>query len=213
MGGQVFCAYCGSALEDGAAFCGQCGARIESAAGAGSPESDKQRGSQSTTPYFDRPPAAMTIDTARFGPRLGAWVLDGLFSNVLGAVAGGLVAVVLVVLVASGQSDARSIAEENEQEDEVATAAAVGFYLGYLPVWFGYDWISNAVGGGWGKRIAGLRIIDLRTHGKPGAGAGFLRSFISLFSGILYIGYLWSLWDSERRTWHDRASGTTVIQT
>ncbi len=45
----------------------------------------------------------------------------------------------------------------------------------------------------------------------PGWGSGALRVFISFFSRILYMGYLWSLWDADRQTWHDHAADTTVV--
>jgi uncharacterized RDD family membrane protein YckC len=162
--------------------------------------------------YRDVPADLTRRETADFGIRLGAWALDGVFSNILALIAGAIIAGALAIAVAAGQNAPRTITEEAEQEDEVATAAIVGFYIGWIPVWFGYDWISNATGAGWGKRIVGLRVANVATGASPGAGAGFLRSFISLFSGIFYLGYLWSLWDSEHRTWHDRASDTTVVR-
>jgi uncharacterized RDD family membrane protein YckC len=32
-----------------------------------------------------------------------------------------------------------------------------------------------------------------------------------LLSGILYLGYLWMLWDREKQTWHDKASRSVVV--
>lgn len=200
----MYCVYCGSALPDAAAFCPGCGAR------SGDPSAVATGAVGAVVPTVR--PAIPHSDTAEFGSRLGAWVLDGVFSNILGMVAGGVLAVIIAVAVAAGQGEPTSIAEENRQSDDLASATIAGFYLGYLPVWFGYDWISNATGAGWGKRILHLRVVDLNTGSRPGAGRGLVRSIISLLSSILYLGYLWSLWDSEHRTWHDRASATTVVQ-
>jgi uncharacterized RDD family membrane protein YckC len=152
-------------------------------------------------------------DTAGFGPRFGAWLLDQLFAIGLALIPGVTIAIVIGAMVAAGQSEPITIAEQQAQDDDVTNGAIAGFYLGFLPVYYLYLWIANAVGGGWGKRIVGLRVVGVMDREAPGFGRGFVRLLVSLFSGIFYLGYLWSLWDSEHRTWHDHASGTTVIET
>lgn len=38
------------------------------------------------------------------------------------------------------------------------------------------------------------------------------RAVFSLISGYaLFLGYLWALWEPQRRTWHDLIAGTKVV--
>ena len=59
-----------------------------------------------------------------------------------------------------------------------------------------------------------FRLKVLRTDGDlAGSGALWTRyavATVSLFAGGL--GFLWSLVDAERRTWHDLASGTVLVR-
>ncbi|MEC8486226.1 MAG: RDD family protein, partial [Actinomycetota bacterium] len=37
--------------------------------------------------------------------------------------------------------------------------------------------------------------------------------FGNVISGqILYLGYLWMIWDKDRQTWHDKVAGTIVVK-
>jgi uncharacterized RDD family membrane protein YckC len=39
-----------------------------------------------------------------------------------------------------------------------------------------------------------------------------MRAGFSLLSGYaLFVGYLWALWEPQRRTWHDLIAGTRVV--
>lgn len=40
----------------------------------------------------------------------------------------------------------------------------------------------------------------------------FLRWLVSIPSFfVLFLGYLWMLWDGEKQSWHDKAAGSVVI--
>jgi uncharacterized RDD family membrane protein YckC len=63
-----------------------------------------------------------------------------------------------------------------------------------------------------GKRAMSIRVVDAATSGPLGPGKAALRYVARLVSGIvLFIGYLWSLWDPESQTWHDKIAGTYVV--
>jgi signal peptidase I len=61
-----------------------------------------------------------------------------------------------------------------------------------------------------GKWVFGIRAV--RTDGSPiGWRKSFIRSLGYLFSeGVLYVGFLWALWDRKRQAWHDKIADTTV---
>ena len=66
----------------------------------------------------------------------------------------------------------------------------------------------------WGRRIAGVKVVRADNGQPPGWGRAIGRSLFAYFiSGqICYLGYLWMLWDGEKRTWHDMVAGTRVIK-
>ena len=65
-----------------------------------------------------------------------------------------------------------------------------------------------------GKQALGIRVIDLATGGPIGFGRGFIRYIGRIVSAIvIYLGYLWMLWDPEKQTWHDKMAGCVVVPT
>jgi uncharacterized RDD family membrane protein YckC len=64
-----------------------------------------------------------------------------------------------------------------------------------------------------GKRLLGIRVVDLRTGGPIGMGRAFGRHLArSLSFLVLFLGYLWMLRDAERQTWHDKLVGAVVVR-
>lgn len=212
----MFCPNCGATNPDDAAFCRSCRQTISvpppqpAAPGASEPW-----GSQSTLSAGE--PQYLTY--AAFWPRFGAYLLDLLFSTLIAAIPAVLLAILFAVLVASNQEEVFTQTQEDEQAEQIAYAIVGGFLVGYLPVYFAYHTIANAKGGGWGKRIVGLRVLRARDGALPGYGSGFLRTiapsligFVPLVGGILQlIGYLSCIWDSQKQTWHDKIAGTVVV--
>ena len=62
-----------------------------------------------------------------------------------------------------------------------------------------------------GKRVLGIKVVDASTHKPIGIGRAAVRHGSRYWSGILLLGYLWMLWDSERQTWHDKIAQSIVI--
>ncbi len=63
-----------------------------------------------------------------------------------------------------------------------------------------------------GKKALGLRLVrtDLSRVDVPQT---VVRYLMSIVSGIaLGLGYLWVVFDPEKRAWHDRVAGTRVIR-
>lgn len=64
----------------------------------------------------------------------------------------------------------------------------------------------------WGRSVRNLRVVDDQT-GEP---IGFARAvgrtlFANIVSNILFLGYLWMLWDPDKCTWHDKVAHTIVV--
>jgi uncharacterized RDD family membrane protein YckC len=72
--------------------------------------------------------------------------------------------------------------------------------------------IGAARGQTLGQMVLGIRVIGLDTGGSIGYLRSFLRWLVSLVSGIvIFLGYLWMLWDGEKQCWHDKAANDVVV--
>lgn len=122
---------------------------------------------------------------ARFGHRAFAWAIDAiphaLVPYVVGRAGGSTVGAVAAFLV-------------------------TGIVWSMLP--------EARTGMTVGKRLLGIRVVDAR--GDADMPIGLARAAVRwvvkyLVSGVLPVGYLWYFRDATRRTWHDRAAGTAVV--
>ncbi|HEU5243291.1 MAG TPA: RDD family protein [Gaiellaceae bacterium] len=72
--------------------------------------------------------------------------------------------------------------------------------------------IGSARGQTLGQMALGIRVIDFNTGGPIGYGRAFIRWIVSIISAIvLFLGYLWMLWDKEKQCWHDKAANDVVV--
>lgn len=95
--------------------------------------------------------------------------------------------------------------------DRVATIGQVVTSLAGL-VYYVY-FIGNR-GQTVGKMVMKIKVVGIET-GKPiGYGKAFLREIIGkILSGlILALGYLWSIRDKNKQTWHDKLVKSVVIK-
>ena len=220
------CQFCGADLPVGDQFCGRCGARQSdtpggapapaSGAGVGSPRQWESAG------YGAYESAGTRHRYAGFWIRFGAYLLDSIFAILVALIPAIIGLVVAIALVEAGQEPPRTAFQSDQQDEDTATAAIIGFFIGAAPAWLAYWYIATSLGGGWGKRICGLRIIKIDTGERPGFGTGALRYGAVLGIGVLgnvpfvgWIGsllnYLWMIWDKDKQTFHDKAAGTVVV--
>jgi len=79
--------------------------------------------------------------------------------------------------------------------------------------WFLWNltYLVGRTGQPWGRRLVGLRVLD-----SEGAAIGFWRSlgrnlFAAFISApLLYLGFLWVIWDPQKQAWHDKVFRTFV---
>ncbi|HSF97951.1 MAG TPA: RDD family protein [Ornithinibacter sp.] len=63
-----------------------------------------------------------------------------------------------------------------------------------------------------GKKMVGLKLIDDKTGQPIGAGMCFLREVVSsIVNQVVYLSYLWMLWDADKQTLADKAVHSTVV--
>lgn len=127
---------------------------------------------------------------ASFWQRFGAILLDGLIL--------GVVQVVVVGVLSA-----------------VSEGAAVIGYLIMIVAGIAYYVVLEGGESGQtiGKRALSIRVYDLKQGGPIGYGRAFIRYIGRIASSILLIGYLWSIWDKEKQTFHDKFAGSVVVPT
>jgi preprotein translocase subunit SecF len=71
----------------------------------------------------------------------------------------------------------------------------------------------SRTGQSWGGAIVGIYVVDAGSGDRISPGRVFGRSLLRIVSVLpLFLGYLWSLWDDRRQTWHDKLARTVVVQ-
>jgi uncharacterized RDD family membrane protein YckC len=146
---------------------------------------------------------------ATLGFRPGALPL-----RVLAALLDSALLVVLLAIAYSITAQLAGIDPALPRDDmQLALKPLTGLlYAVTFAVYVAYQTVCNAAGSSPGKRLCGLRVIDERGR-APGLWRGFLRALWSLASSLPpWLGYFAVTWDSERRAWHDRLSGTWVVR-
>ena len=93
------------------------------------------------------------------------------------------------------------------------SVAAWALFAALLLVSFGYFGLSWRRGGQTiGMRAWRLRLVDARGD-LPRWRALVVRAVVAVLSlAAAGAGFLWSLLDRERRSWHDLASGTRIVR-
>jgi uncharacterized RDD family membrane protein YckC len=121
-------------------------------------------------------------------------------------------AVLLVMLVATGSWIVVQI--ERIFETFLPTDLSLGgAYVFAIPVIIGayYVGLWALTGATIGKWLIGLRIVG--ADGSPPTIGRSLIRFIGygLSAIVFFLGYIWVLFDDERRAWHDELAGTWVV--
>jgi uncharacterized RDD family membrane protein YckC len=160
----------------------------------------------------------MEVESVGFLPRLIAYIIDG----VIQAIPIYLINYFLFKgaigfnTIARGSGAGRHPVMEptlNVAPDRFVLILVV--YLILIFVWsIGYYVCFWSAGGQTpGKMILGIRVIS--TSGEiislPRALLRYFGYIVSSF--IIYLGFLWVIWDKDKQGWHDKIAGTYVVRT
>jgi uncharacterized RDD family membrane protein YckC len=157
------------------------------------------------------PPDPEGRPLAGWGRRFAAYLLDGLFSLLVGLAVGTLAAAVLGFVV-------YLLAGEDAVDASIVAGAVVGYLVLLVVVGTYYTYLhGNERGQTWAKRLLGIRVRDEATGGRIGYGRAFARWILPLlFWNFFWIpgllDGLWPLWDEKRQTWHDKIVRSIVVR-
>lgn len=84
----------------------------------------------------------------------------------------------------------------------------VGFIVGVL--YNGYFWTQNN-GQTPGKRVMGIRVV--KTNGQKLSWLDAILRYVGYYinTALLFIGWLWAIFDSKNQGLHDKLAGTMVV--
>jgi uncharacterized RDD family membrane protein YckC len=137
-------------------------------------------------------PQSALVPVADLGERRRAGLLDTLF---------------LVVTYAGFIALFRSLGGELIMEKIDAIVYLAAFFLFYAQYFFLFTTFAGATPG---MQLRGLTIVRL-DGSLPDTRQLLWRSFGYLLSGAtVMLGFIWSLWDEDHFTWHDRISQTYI---
>jgi uncharacterized RDD family membrane protein YckC len=137
------------------------------------------------------------MEKAGFLVRLVAYIIDAIIL----AIVDGIIQAIFVA--PSMRPDASGGA---------AALAVIGYIL--VLVWtFGYliyFWTTS--GQTIGKKVMGLKVIAV-DGGELTIGKAIVRVIGYAISAIvIYLGFLWVIWDPNKQGWHDKIAGTYVVK-
>ncbi len=121
--------------------------------------------------------------------RFAAFIIDAI-----------VISVVIVVLDAVGIID---IGEPSATDQVLEAVISFGYYI----------LLTAAFGATLGKMALGMRVVD-----ESGQKAGFLKVLVRETIGkivsaiVVFLGFIWILFDGNRQGWHDKIGGTFVVK-
>ncbi len=152
-------------------------------------------------------PAHLThVTLASWGSRAVAYLLDWFLLSVAFVVA--LVAGIIMDATIAG-AGSRSYGSSSSA---CFTSCCQCLWILLVPFYFVFQ--HSHGGQTIGKKALGIKIVQIKNGATPDLGVATLRLIGYWISGlILYLGFLWPLWDDQKQALHDKIAGTLVIRT
>lgn len=149
---------------------------------------------------------------ASWGDRVVAYLIDYLYQ--LPFVVLSIVGVILAAASAPTRTTRGTVINQGNAGMVVlglviAALAALG---GLVVAILNHVVAQGRTGQSWGKRRRGLRVVHQQTGRPLSMGMNFVRLLAHYLDGAVYIGYLWPLWDAQRRTFADMVMSTFVVK-
>ena len=153
------------------------------------------------------------IQLAGFWRRFAGLVLDQILYGALAAV---FVAAGLGLIAARNCYPSNGSFECYEElvEPWSALAGIAIIALGALFVLYLYLRALGRTGQPWGARLVGIKVIRADDGSSIGFGRALGRTLFAniISANVLYLGYLWMLWDDRKQTWQDKVVRSIVVR-
>jgi uncharacterized RDD family membrane protein YckC len=148
-------------------------------------------------------PSASRMNHASWLQRVGATLIDGV----------AVLAAQFVFGLVIGMFLRPQLRIENGEvvENTLATYLLLTYAFSLLFTLYNYGYRQGNTGSTIGKSLVGLRVVGADTGQPIGFGMSVLRQICHILDGFFLLGYLWPLWDTERRTFADMIMRTRVV--
>jgi len=116
--------------------------------------------------------------------------------------------------VAVAKAAAEDADSDPSDDDSPGFLSRFNINWGFALTWVIYGMIFlKWYGATPGKKVLKLKVVSVEADGPAlTKRQRWLRPLCSLLSGyVAFIGYLWALWDPQKRGWHDHLAGTRVV--
>lgn len=151
----------------------------------------------------------LRVRAATFPRRIAASIIDLLLVTTVSAGVSSLAAVVLGVHLPSAKELGADFVLAGLLDRNPMVAGGLGLFFGISGLYQIY--LGGILGQTLGKRLLHIRVISSRGE-APGPVLGSVRFLtMGLSLGLLGLGWLWCIFDRERRSLHDHLSGSYVI--
>lgn len=160
-------------------------------------------------PGYSRERRVLRVRAATFPRRMIASLIDLLLVTVVSAAVAVLAAIVLGIRLPSSKEFGADFVMAGLLDRNPMVLGGLGLFLGISALYQTY--LGGILGQTLGKRLLGIRVISARGQ-APGPVLATLRFLTMLLSlALLGLGWLWCIFDRERRALHDHLSGSYVI--
>lgn len=134
----------------------------------------------------------MPGEPAGFLTRLVAYIIDAIIVGIIGSIFSGI-----------------GVAIDPERSGAYFIFALIGTIIGLL--YYAILWSSS--GQSLGKKLVNVKVVT-----DDGTPPGFFRALLRALIGypisalIIFLGFLWVIWDANKQGWHDKIFGTHVVK-
>ena len=143
---------------------------------------------------------------ADWGPRVGAYLIDGLVSSIPLLIGYG-------VFIANVAERAKHTYPDDQPEAYAIIVLVIGLLISFGIGLWNRVFRQGKTGQSVGKSALHLKLVDANTYQPVGAGKAFLRELLAgIFNNACFLNLLWPLWDDKKQTWHDKVVTTYVIK-
>ena len=152
------------------------------------------------------------VSYAGWWQRVGATILDGLTAIPF------VIPGVIVLIAGPTEVNFRENGIDGAGFYEEPTGGTIGlavllYLVGIVAFLVFYCRRVSRTGSSLGMSATGYRIIDARTGANISMGKSIGRFFARYLSALpCYLGYLWPLWDTENRAFHDMIAQTRAVR-
>lgn len=123
--------------------------------------------------------------------------------------------IALFIVMAAMSDGIRSSTDDGFSLSINLDGVPAAVYLVITLGWFGYNWLHLEGGTGQtvGKKALGISLVSAETRRPLGAGLVLARQFVHILDSLpCLLGWLWPIWDREKRTFADMTLGTRVVK-